>query len=118
MTVMKRSIIIFSTIVLVFALNSIYAGEKGAKAPKMVTLTGKVLDKSNQEAIAGALVKIDGIEKEVYTDLDGNFTISGIVPDTYKIKCSMISYNELEEEIEIDQKVEKLEIQLKNYSDK
>lgn len=115
---MKRAIIIFSTLALILAVSGLYAGDKGSKAPKMVTLTGKVLDQSNQEAIAGALVKIDGIEKEVYTDLEGNFTITGIIPDTYKVKISMISYNELEKEVEIDQKVEKMEIELKNLSNK
>jgi hypothetical protein len=115
---MKRAYLISSIIVLVFSLNGLYAGEKGGKAAKMVTLTGTVIDQSNQEAIAGALIKIDGLEKEVYTDLDGNFKISGIIPDTYTIKCSMISYKDQEKEIEISQKNEKIKIQLKNFSGK
>lgn len=114
----KRLAIISSIAVLVFSLNGLYAGEKGGKAAKMVTLTGTVIDQSNQEAIAGALIRIDGLEKEVYTDLDGNFKISGIVPDTYIITCTMISYKEQEKEIEINQKNEKIEIQLKNFSGK
>lgn len=113
---MKKITLIISVLVFSAFITSAYADNTNGEAPKTVTISGKVIDKASQEALAGALVKIDGIEKEVYTDLDGNFSISGIAPDTYKIKCSMISYSEQEEEIEIDQKVKNLEIQLENYS--
>ena len=93
-----------------------FADGTGGNAAKPVTLSGQVIDKTNQETLAGALIRIEGTDIETYTDFEGNFSISGILPDTYKIKCSMISYTEKEVEIEIDQKVKNLEIQLENYS--
>jgi len=113
---MKKVTLIITAFIFSAFISVTFADNTNGEAPKTVTISGKVIDKTSQEALAGALVKIDGIEKEVYTDLDGNFTINGIAPDTYKIKCSMISYSEQEEEIEIDQKVKNLEIQLENYS--
>jgi hypothetical protein len=112
---MKKVTLIITAIILSAFLNVSYAGNDG-EAAKTVSVSGTVKDKISQEAIAGALVKIDGTSIEVYTDLDGNFTIEGIIPDTYKIKCSMISYNDREEEIEIDQTAAKLEIELQNLS--
>jgi hypothetical protein len=113
---MKKITLIITVLVFSAFITSTYADNNNGEVPNTVTISGKVIDKASQEALAGALIKIDGLEKEVYTDLDGNFSISGISPDTYKIKCTMISYSEQEEEIVIDEKVKNLEIQLQNYS--
>lgn len=114
--IMKKITLIIASFIAAAMISTVYADNTGNEPPKTVNISGAVVDKTNQEALAGALVKIEGTDIEVYTDLDGKFTISGIVPDTYKIKCSMISYIETEEEIVIRQKSEKLEIQLQNLS--
>lgn len=97
----------------VFVYNS-FASTTGDKVPNSVTLSGKVIDKSTQETLTGALVRIEGTDLEAYTDFDGNFTITGILPDTYKVKCSMISYRDREEEIKIDQNSGEVQITLEN----
>ena len=113
---MKKVTIIILSFILIAGINSVFADNTGDGAPKTVNLSGKVVDKSNQETLAGALIRIEGTDLETYTDFDGNFTISGLLPDTYKVTCSMISYSDIEEEIEIDQKSNKIEIKLENVS--
>lgn len=69
--------------------------QKSNNSNKLV-ISGKVLDITTGESIAGACVTIKGTNIKVYTDLDGNYTISDIVPGTYTIDISMISYKSKE----------------------
>lgn len=57
------------------------------------TFEGKVTDFTTGESLAGAEVSIEGTDIKAYTDLDGNFVISGVKPGKYNIICSLISYN-------------------------
>jgi hypothetical protein len=113
---MKKLTLIVSAVLFAALINSSIAGNEGGKVPKTVSISGTVTDKISQEAIAGALIKVEGTDIEVYTDLDGKFAINQIVPDTYTIKCSMISYSDGEEEIKIEQTTKSLEIQLQDCS--
>lgn len=113
---MKKVALIILSIIFFTAVSSAFTDNTGDGAPKTVSLSGKVIDKSNQETLAGALIRIEGTDLETYTDFDGNFTFTGLLPDTYKVKCSMISYSDIEEEIEIDQKSNNIEIKLQNVS--
>jgi len=113
---MKKVKYIIIVFVLLAGISTTFADDKGDKVPKTVTLSGKVTDKTSQEALAGALIRIEGTAYEAYTDLDGNFSISGLIPDTYKVKCSMISYTDREEEIKIGQKAEDVEILLQSVT--
>lgn len=99
---------------MILGISSAIADNTGEGGAKTVTLSGKVIDKTNQETLAGALIRIEGTDFEAYTDFDGNFSISGLIPDTYKVKCSLISYSDREEEIKIDQKAGDIEISLQN----
>ena len=72
----------------------------GANATAMVS--GKVLDNATGETLAGVAVTVEGTETRVYTDLDGNFTISGLQPGKYNLILSMISYkNSLVENVQL-----------------
>jgi hypothetical protein len=113
---MKKVKLFIIGFIVIAGISVVFANIKGEKVPKTVTLSGKVIDKSNQELLAGALIRIEGTDIEVYTDLNGNFSISGLIPDTYKVKCSMISYSDREEEIKIDQKAGDIEIVLQNVA--
>jgi len=113
---MKKIPLILSTFLLIVFINKSFAENSGEKPPKTVSISGTVVDNSSQEVIAGALIKIEGTDIEVYTDLDGKFSISDIVPDTYKIKCTMISYTDCEEEIDLDETTKNFEIKLENFS--
>lgn len=97
--------------------SAVLAGERdGAKSPATITLKGKVIDKSTNESLAGALVWVEGTDMKAYTDLDGNFSIEGLMPDTYEVKCSLISYKEVEEKITLERSGEKHILSLENSS--
>ncbi|MDX9906360.1 MAG: carboxypeptidase-like regulatory domain-containing protein [Bacteroidales bacterium] len=115
---MKKAINIFAIVVLATFGIAAFADNNPDLTPKSVKITGQVIDKVNQEALAGALVKVEGTDIEVYTDFDGNFSIEGITPDKYTLKCSLISYTECEKEICIDTAGETVEIELENFTSK
>lgn len=112
---MKKVTLIILSIIFLSGISSAFADNTREGAVKTVTLSGKVVDKTNQETLAGALITIEGSCLETYTDFEGNFTISGLLPDTYTIKCSMISYSDREEQIEIDETTKDFEIKLENF---
>lgn len=80
------------------------------------TVAGTVIDNNSGESLAGVAVSIEGTDTKVYTDLDGNFTISDIKPGKYNLILSMISYkNSLVENVDLlPNENEKLEIKLDN----
>lgn len=57
-------------------------------------ISGEVYDKETDEPIAGAKIKIAGIDKTFYTDLDGNFSIHGQTSGDIKIEATYISYED------------------------
>ncbi|MDD4991527.1 MAG: carboxypeptidase-like regulatory domain-containing protein [Paludibacter sp.] len=55
-------------------------------------LKGIVSDKLTKETLAGAIITANG--QKVYTDLDGNFSISNLCGGKCQIKISLISYKD------------------------
>lgn len=74
-----------------------------------VLLTGNVIDKENEETLAGATIYIDG--EKLYTDLDGNFSLDDLKPGKHLLKAELISYETAEMEVNISQN-SNLKIQL------
>ncbi len=58
------------------------------------SITGTIVDNESGEALVGASVKDITSGKEVLTDFDGKFTITGVKAGTNAIKVSYISYQE------------------------
>jgi hypothetical protein len=112
--IMKKLSISLLAFVLLLGVSFSFAGNSSENPPKTVNLSGKVVDKSSEEALAGALVIIEGTDMETYTDFEGNFSFKGVVPDTYRVKCSLISYDEVEQEINVNNSKEEIEISLQN----
>jgi len=56
------------------------------------TISGKVVDKSNNEPLIGANVFLIGTSIGMVTDLDGRYMIRSVPPGTYSIRISFISY--------------------------
>lgn len=75
-----------------------FATEKGkpevAATMATTTMEGTILDADTQETLAGVTVKIAGTDTEVKTDLNGNFTIEGLIPGEYNLEVTYISYKE------------------------
>jgi len=63
-----------------------------AAAIETTSLTGVVLDTETGEALAGVAIRFEGSEETVYTDFDGNFKITNVVPGNYNVMSSYISY--------------------------
>ena len=76
------------------------------------TISGQVIDKTTGEALAG--VKIELEDTIIYTDLDGNFEISNIVPGNHKINTSLISYTSSSMELDCKKNTQDLKIKLDN----
>jgi hypothetical protein len=56
------------------------------------SISGKVVDAANKEAVIGANAVIQGTTVGASTDLDGNFTIANLKPGTYTIAISFVTY--------------------------
>lgn len=61
-------------------------------AQAQTTVTGKVTDRLNGEAIVGATVKIDGTTRGTATDLDGNFTLANVPASSKKLTVTSVGY--------------------------
>ena len=57
-------------------------------------LTGIVLDKQTNEKLAGVAITLTDTDHKVYSDVNGEFSLSGIVPGDYTVKVNCISYKE------------------------
>ncbi len=78
-----------------------------------VLIKGKIIDKNNQEPLAGVAVNIEGTNIVSYTDFEGNFIINGLQPGNYKLNTSYISYKETScNNITISQETTSLKVEL------
>lgn len=76
-------------IVICFVLSAFalvtYAQDKGK-------IAGKVIDKKTGEELIGVSVQIEGTNIGTATDFEGSFTLNNIVPGTYNLVFTYISY--------------------------
>lgn len=68
---------------------------------KSLQLTGSVVDNKNKETLAGAAIIVDG--KKYYSDLEGQFSITGVNPGKYEVKVELISYEPYTMEVDLTQ---------------
>jgi hypothetical protein len=89
------------TIVLIMTLGTAIAGNGNeTNTPvvnKTASVSGKIVDVKTGESVAGACVTVSGTTIKVYTDLDGNYTISNLTSGTYTLNVTMISYKVISE---------------------
>ena len=86
-----------SAVVFAFADNNGNSANKNKSNEKVsantaVSISGKVIDFTSGEALAGVEVAIEGSTKKVHTDFDGNFKIDNVKPGSYNLIASYISY--------------------------
>lgn len=77
--------------------NTVLATESATS----VFVTGNIIDRANNETLAGATIYVNG--EKVYSDLDGNFTFKNLKPGKHLLKAELISYENSELEINIIQ---------------
>ncbi len=90
---MKKSVI---AILFFFSVSFAFAGDGSGKNKEKAancSYTGFVLDAANAEALTGATVKIVELNKQVFTDFDGKFTLAEIPEGEYTLEISFISYD-------------------------
>lgn len=90
--IMKRTIL---SILLIALIGFSYAGNDETEetpAPATISVTGNVVDMVTGEALTGVEIIVEETDLKVYTDFDGNFTISNVKPGEYNIVASFISY--------------------------
>ncbi|HOO83809.1 MAG TPA: carboxypeptidase-like regulatory domain-containing protein, partial [Prolixibacteraceae bacterium] len=71
-------------------------------------LRGNVSDEKTGETIVGASVIFNGTTTGAMTDLDGNFEIKNIMPGTYELRCSFISYQPQQMQVVLGENDEKV----------
>ena len=103
-----------TTLIIAVLISSatLFAANEKAPIAATTSISGQIFDKTTGEALAG--VKIELNETVVYSDLDGNFEFTNIVPGNYKINSSLISYTSSIVEIDCKTNTKDLEIELDN----
>lgn len=93
---MKKVIAI--VFVLALIAGNVFAGndKESGNPPATTQITGKVFDKNTLEELAGVTVEIEGTDIKAYTDIEGNFKIDNVLPGTYNLTVTYISYKETE----------------------
>ena len=89
-------------------------GDNKTFAEKDFNLSGTVIEEASGDVLAGASIKITGLDKEIYSDLDGKFNVNGLKPGKYSIEISYLSYSTTElTGIQLDSEHNKLLVRLK-----
>lgn len=120
---MKNRIITAAFLFLLIASNALATGDKtkaknkASEGTEAVAVTGKVVDKTTGESLAGVLVKIDETGTSVYSDFEGNFEIS-VLPGNYTVTTAMISYETAKTNIKTEGPQNKITVSLSNVTKK
>ena len=120
---MKKALLTLSflaAVVFAFADNNGNSATKNksnetVSANAAVSISGKVIDFTSGEALAGVEVAIEGSTKKVHTDFDGNFKIDNVKPGSYNLIASYISYNKsFIEKLNVEKPNQELNIKLQS----
>lgn len=73
---------------------SVFANEPVKKTEESGTcvFSGKVLDKSNLEALTGAVIEIKDLKKSTYASFDGSFNFENLPSGTYTVVVKYVGY--------------------------
>ncbi|MGF1636157.1 MAG: TonB-dependent receptor [Cyclobacteriaceae bacterium] len=66
------------------------------------SITGKVIDKSTGEGLAGANIILQNSFKATATNMDGNYQITGLSPGRYTLIVSYVGYKSTKKEVSLD----------------
>lgn len=95
-----------------FAENDSFTDDSKTNSP--VSLTGVVKDNDTGEELVCAAIEIAELNRKVFTDITGRFTINNLNPGNYTLKISYIAYEDKEIiKVPAETQQEELIIQLK-----
>lgn len=90
---MKKLIPFALSLFIALAASAGDSDKKSKTEKRTCSYTGAVLDAENAEALTGATIKIVELDREVFADFDGNFTLENIPEGTYTLEISFVSYD-------------------------
>jgi len=94
-------------------------GKLSKETKALTSLNGKIVDEISGEALVGVKVEVEGLDKPVYTDFDGNFEVKNIYPGKYNISTTYISYeNSFHKNVSVQYSDNKFTFGLKSVSGK
>lgn len=102
--------------ILAFILFTLFTNlsNPGIKDTDIFELSGLVVEESSGEPLTGALIQIEGLEKELYTDFDGSFSINAFKSGKYDIRISYTSFESVElKDLQLDPKNSHLFVSLR-----
>lgn len=67
---------------------------------KASVLRGRVMD-NEQQVLPGASIMVESLKKGIISDIDGNYTLTGLKPGTYTVKVSYVGYDPIELKITV-----------------
>lgn len=65
---------------------------EGITGQSSATVTGSVTDSATGEALFGVAVQVEGTSRGTFSDVDGNYVLSGVTPGSVNLKFSLLSY--------------------------
>jgi hypothetical protein len=100
---MKKVTLFFAVMIIGIAGAIASGNSNGEEAVvKTVSLSGLIMDMTTGEALAGVKVTVDETDEFVYTDFDGNFSFDNLIPGSYQITASYISYKSADKKLNIN----------------
>ncbi len=82
--------LIMKNLVLIFAV--LFTANLMAQS----SVSGKLVDSSNGDALIGASISVKGTAKGALSDIDGNFKLEGLAEGSYKLMASYVGYEDKE----------------------
>ena len=101
----------FSALIMIIGV-AMFTNPVMAQEQEETELSGMVVDASSQEAISGAQVMLQGVDKEVTTGEDGSFTFEKVGPGTYTLAVLADGYKDWEQEVEVKKDGEAVTVKL------
>jgi hypothetical protein len=80
---------------------------------KTTELKGQVIDQQG-EPLAGVKVHLNSIDKDIYTDFDGNFVVENVPVQEQSIQLEMISFKKQEILVDANSIGSELRLELKS----
>ncbi len=91
-------LVVLSLALVSFAENGDDKNNKNTKSESSTTtqgsISGKVIDQTTGEALAGVKVVLAGTQMVAYTDFDGNFVFQSVQNGKYSLEVNFISYKQ------------------------
>lgn len=98
---MKKFLVFIIALGLGLTISFAENDKAGESAAPTTNLSGQVIDVATGETLAGVMVKLEGTDKSVFSDFDGNFTFENLKPAKYDVSVSLISYENVKTEIDL-----------------